>query len=315
MARTPISAFGVIPSIEEIEAVPVYEQSYSHYEGTYRPRSLVWTLIAWQGIVNVWRKKWFRIVLTMCHAPFLIMALRLYLASNLDVLKYLGIEMRAVRDILNIDNTFYYRFLKIQLFPCFIMAILTGADLISSDRRTKAMTLYLSKPITRLDYLFGKASTALAFLYLVTMIPCLALMYLYAFFNDNWMYIVQNKQLIFQIVLLSHAFIIPMTALILAISSLTRSRVSSTVMFCMVFFIPEALVDILRNLVDKSWMNPDYFTLFSLGKIIEQLSPVIFKQQAPYSVHWAWYALILSLVVAGCGLILHKQIRAVDVVK
>lgn len=251
----------------------------------------------------------------MCLAPFLIMALRLYLASNLEVLKYLGIEMRAVRDILNIDSTFYYRFLRIQIFPCFIMAILTGADLISSDRRTKAMTLYLSKPITRLDYLFGKGSVALAFLYLVTLIPCLTLMYLYAFFNDNWMYILQNKRLIFQIVLLSHAFVIPMTALILAISSLTRSRVSSTVMFCMVFFIPEALVDILRDLIDESWINPDVFTLFSLGKIIEQISPIIFGQQAPYSIHWIWYAFVLSAVVAACGLILNKQIRAVDVVK
>lgn len=295
--------------------MPVYEQSYSHYEGTYRPRSLAWTLIGLRGIVHAWRKKWFRLVLAMCLWPFLLMAGRLYLASNLNVMNYFGFNPQLVKDIIDIDSTFYYRFLKLQLFPCFIMTILTGADLISCDRRTKAMTLYLSKPITRLDYLFGKASTALFFLYLVSLIPCLTLVYLYAFFNDNWMYIVQNKRLIFQIVLLSHAAIIPMTALILAISSLTRSRVSSTVMFCMAFFVPETFVDILRNLVDKSWMNPDYFTLFSLGKIMEQLSPVIFRQQAPYSVHWFWYALVLSLVVVGCGFILNKQIRAVDVVK
>lgn len=295
--------------------MPVYEQSYAHYEGNYRPRSLTWMLIGWRGIVYVWRKKWFRLVLTLSLTPFIFMTLRLYLAANLEVLNYFNFNLRDVRDILDINDTFYYRFLITQSFSCFIMAILTGADLIASDRRTKALTLYLSKPITRLDYLFGKASTALFFLYLVSMIPCLVLVFLYAFFNENWSYLTQNVQLLFRIVLLSHIYIVPLTALILAISSLTRSRVSATVMFCVVFFVPETFVNILRGLMDDSWMNPDYFTLFSLGRIMEQISPIVFQQEAPYNVHWFWYALVLSVLIVGCGLILNRQIRAVDVVK
>ena len=295
--------------------MPVYEQTYTHYEGEYRPRSLIWTVIAYRGIVQVFRKKRFRLALFCCLGPFFAMLARLYLAANLELLNYFGFNSRDVRDILDINHTFYYRFLRIQLFPCFIMTILTGADLISSDRRTKALTLYLSKPITRLDYLMGKASISLFFLYLVSLIPCLALMFFYAFFNENWSYLTQNTQLIYRIILLSNAYILPFTALILAISSMTHSRVTSTVMFCVTFFIPETIVDILRNVIDKSWINPDYFTLFSLGKIIEQLSPAIFQQKIPYSVHWVWYASILVSVIAICGLILYRQIRAVDVVK
>ncbi|MBN2326629.1 MAG: ABC transporter permease subunit [Candidatus Omnitrophica bacterium] len=295
--------------------MPVYRQTYSHYEGSYLPRSLAWTLIARRGILHAWRKKWFRFVLIACLFPFLVMVMRFYLAANLDVLNYFGFDPGSVRDILDIDITFYYRFLIMQSFACFIMVILTGSDLIASDRRTKALTLYLSKPITRLDYLFGKASIALFFLYLVQMIPCLTLVFLYAFFNEDWGYITGNIQLIFRIILLSHIYIVPLTALILAISSMTRSRVTATVMFCVVFFVPETFVNILRALMDESWMNPDYFTLFSLGRILEQLSPIIFKQEAPFDVHWIWYALVLSVIVGLCGLILNKQIRAVDVVK
>ncbi|MGC9326023.1 MAG: ABC transporter permease [Candidatus Hinthialibacter sp.] len=294
--------------------MPVYRQTYSHYEGHYLPRSLAWTLIARRGILHAWRKKWFRLVLIACLFPFLVMVMRFYLAANLDVLNYFGLDPRSVRDILDIDLSFYYKFLIMQSFACFLMAILTGSDLISSDRRTKALTLYLSKPITRLDYLFGKASIALFFLYLVQMIPCLTLVFLYAFFNEDWGYLTQNIQLIFRIILLSHIYVIPLTALILAISSMTLSRVTSTVMFCVVFFVPETFVNILRALMDESWMNPDYFTLFSLGRILEQLSPIVFKQETPFAVHWIWYALALSVVVALCGLILNKQIRAVDVV-
>ncbi len=295
--------------------MPVYEQTYSHYEGEYRPRSLAWTLIARRGIIQTWRKKWFRIILMFCLAPFIIMTLRIYLASNMELLNLLEFNTSAVKDILNIDEKFYHTFLLIQSFPCFLMTLFTGADLIASDRRTKALTLYLSKPITRLDYLFGKASIPCFYLYLVSMIPGLFLMFFYAFFNENWMYLWENRQIAGRIVLLSHVYIIPMIALILAISSMTRSKVSAVVMFCVISFVPDTLVNILYNLVQETWINPDYFSLFSLNTVNRQLGAVLFKQEIPYDLHWGWYVSALAVLVALCGLILNKQIRAVEVVK
>jgi hypothetical protein len=110
--------------------------------------------------------------------------------------------------------------------------------------------------------------------------------------------------------------VIPLTALILAISSITPVTGNRHGDVLYGIFRSGMLVGILRELVEAAWVNPDIFTLFSLRTILEQICQVIFKQQPPpYDVHWGWYALVLSGVVVLCGLILHKQIKAVEVVK
>jgi len=305
--------------------VPVYEQTYTHYEGVYRPRSLAWLIIAGRGIRKVWKAKGFKFPLFFSLSVFLISAVRIYLAANLDLLQYMGFPREMVEDILVIDASFYHDFLMLQstipgIFACFLMTLLSGSSVIAIDKRTKALALYLSKPISRLDYLFGKGAIVLFYLYLVTLIPALLLMFLYAFFNENWYYLWANRELIFQIVLFSHVVVLPLVFLILAISASTKSKVTAGVMFCVVYFMPFTTANILRGMMRhpliEQALGEHPWSVLSLQHIWNQLSAVIFKTDLPYEeLHWGWHVGTLVLVMLLCVWILRRQIQAVEIVR
>jgi len=299
--------------------VPVYEQTYRHYEGVYRPRTLIWTIIAGRGVRRVWQTKWFKAVLLFGLLPFVVRALQIYLSVNLELLQWMGFQTRQLQEILTINDEFYLNFLHSEMFACFLITLIAGADLISSDRRTKALTLYLSKPITRLDYLFGKGAVALTYLYSVTLIPALLLVFLYAFFHENWGYLWEQRILILRIVVYAHVLVLPMVLLILAVSSLSKSKVNSVVMFCVLYLIPMALSNILRETMEDPiitrYIPRDFWSLFCIQNMCQQLGNAIFNMDLPFKVHWMWYAVGLAVVMALCGLVLRRQIQAVEVVK
>jgi len=299
--------------------VPVYHQTYAHYTGRYLPRNILWTLIAQSGLKHTWRKKGFRILLMISSVQFLIQSFRIYMAANSDLLKYLGFNNpHEFQDILAINDTFYYHFLNVQIFFCFLITLVAGADIISADRRTKALVLYLSKPLTRLDYLFGKGAVVLFYLYVVTLLQALLLMFLQAFFTDNWSYLTGNTQLILRIFAYANVIVLPFLLLILAFSSLSRSKIAAATMFCTVFMIPQPMTLILKNMLNNPMFRglneKDWWSLLSYQTICEQMGNAIFHQRLPYNLPWIWHAAVLAIVCILAAVVLYQQIRAVEVV-
>ncbi len=302
--------------------MPVYEQSYRHYSGTYLPRSIVWSLIARRGIHRIWQGRIFWIILIFCLTPFLYNICVIYLEANLEFLENLGGGRdfnefaRWLKNYLTIDAEFYYNFLYIQLSFCYLIALVTGADIISSDKRCKALTLYLAKPMSKVDYLFGKGSVILFYLYSITLFPTLLLMFFYAFFNDQWNYLFTSLSLILKIFLYCNVVTIPLVMLVLAISSLTKSRVGSATMICVAYLIPPAMVGILQEMTrQQPFMNEGLLSLFTFQHLWTQMGSVIFYSEMTYDLHWSWHLGMLILICAVSAFILHRQIRAVEVVK
>ena len=58
----------------------------------------------------------------------------------------------------------------------FFITIYVGAGLIAADRRANALQLYLSKPLTRWEYVAGKRAILFGFLVLVTFVPAVSLL-------------------------------------------------------------------------------------------------------------------------------------------
>ena len=58
----------------------------------------------------------------------------------------------------------------------FFITVYVGAGLIANDRRANALQIYLSKPLTRAEYVFGKLAILMAFLLLVTWVPAIVLL-------------------------------------------------------------------------------------------------------------------------------------------
>ena len=82
-------------------------------------------------------------------------------------------------------------FLNRQQFFVFIITIVLGG-LIADDRRANALQLYLSKPLTRVEYILGKAAPLLILILGVTLVPALCLLLLQIVFSGSFSFLANN---------------------------------------------------------------------------------------------------------------------------
>lgn len=297
--------------------MPVFPQTYRNYEGHWRPRALSWWVITSKGLWRAW-KSWATFTVLIFGAMiFLSFFARIYMAANAELVSWLGLNPSVVEDVLSLNERFYYQYLMTQSFIVFLFTILIGGDLIALDRRTKALTLYLSKPITRFDYVFGKASILLIYLFALTAGGSFLLMLSVAVMTDDPAYLVREAALVFRITAFSGLLVVPHTLLILMLSSLMKTRISATVFFCLIYWLPNMIIMLFLELTDRMWMAEDpveWWSLFSLQNLWTQMGQALFNQETQFNLHWGFHLVALIVISILSGMILFRQIRAVEVV-
>ncbi len=298
--------------------MPVYQQTYSHYTGEYRPRGLAWTVIAWKGIRKLVKAKGFRISMIFSFAVFLVLTVQLYLNANKAMLELFQVPNELTRYLV-VNEELFFNFLNSQKFFCFLLPVIFCCDLIAGDKRTKALALYLSKPISKLDYLFGKGAIILSMLYIITIVQALLLMILHASFTENWGYLIDHIPLAVRIILYSNMIGLPILISVLTLSSLVKSRIAAATMFCVLYFVPYAIANILRELfyapMFSTLFSQEWWSLLSFQTLWLQLGAVMFKQDIPYDLHWGYHLAALIVFCVLASMLLWRQIRAVEVVK
>ena len=95
----------------------------------------------------------------------MVRAVQIYAAANLPQAAFLAPTAETFR-----------QFLEQQEIFVFFITVYVGAGLIANDRRANALQIYLSKPLTRAEYIFGKLAILMAFLLLVTWVPAMLLL-------------------------------------------------------------------------------------------------------------------------------------------
>src|SRR5262249_16718362 len=146
------------------ELMPIHDQGYRRYVGQRLPPGRAWMVIAKNGIRTLLRRRAFVALLLVSWFPFFVRAVQIYAATNLPQASFLAATPEMFRQFLGQQETFL-----------FFITVYAGAGLIANDRRANALQLYLSKPLTRTEYVFGKLSVLLAFLLFVTWLPAIVL--------------------------------------------------------------------------------------------------------------------------------------------
>ena len=95
-------------------------------------------------------------------------------------------------------------------------------SLIARDVRSRAFLLYFSRPIGRLDYMFGKLMIPAAFLMLVTTAPSLVLYVIGLMFSPDFSVFWSTWDVPLRIALASISLILPTASLALMLSSLSQ---------------------------------------------------------------------------------------------
>src|SRR5213083_2540023 len=142
--------------------MPIHDQGYRRYSGERAPRGRAWAVIARTGIRTRLGQRMFLGLLLVSWLPFLVRAVQIYAAANLPQAAFLAPTPEMFRQFLDQQQIFV-----------FFLTVYGGAGLIANDRRANALQIYLSKPLTRAEYVFGKLITLLVFLVGVTWLPAM----------------------------------------------------------------------------------------------------------------------------------------------
>ena len=164
--------------------MPIHDQSYRRYGGRRAPVGRAWAVIAGAGIRTLFGKRAFLGLLLVAWFPFFVRVVQIYAAANLPQAAFLALTGETFR-----------QFLDQQQFFVFVITVYVGAGLIANDRRANALQIYLSKPLTRAEYVFGKLAILMAFLLLVTWVPAILLLFVQIAIAGNFTFLVNNLYL------------------------------------------------------------------------------------------------------------------------
>jgi ABC-2 type transport system permease protein len=223
--------------------------------------------------------------------------------------------MGKIREVLKLDGSgeSYRMYFGLQGNMLIIILALAGAILIGNDMRFGSLSFYLSKPLSRLHYLGGKALAVAVFVNMMTTIPAILLYVQYSLLEDKENYFVNKWYLLVGIVAYGAVLTVTLSLLLLATAIWVKRMVPMIMVWTTLFVFCRALADRLVDGLQGSpnWRLIDLWNDTALvGKLC--LSVDVAERNQP---EWYWAALVLGAVSLTCLTYLILRIRAVEVVK
>src|SRR6187431_1548930 len=205
--------------------MPIHDQGYRRYGGDKARRGTGWMVITKAGLRTFFAKRAFLGLLLISWFPFFVRAVQIYAAANLPQAQFLAPTAETFRQFLDQQQIFV-----------FFVTVYVGAGLIANDRRANALQIYLSKPLTRAEYIFGKLAILITFLLFVTWIPAIVLLIVQIAFAGNFTFMLKNAYLFPAITLFSFIEVLMVATSMLALSSLSNSGRYVGILYTVVIF-------------------------------------------------------------------------------
>ena len=278
--------------------MPIHDQGYRRYTGRRIVGGRSWWVIARAGILERVRERRFLALLLFAWSPFVVRAVQIYVASNFSQASFLAPSAETFREFLDQQGIFV-----------FFVTIFVGAGLIAGDLRANALQIYLSKPLTRVEYIAGKLATLLVFLVAVTWAPAILLLFLQMMFAGSAAFIRANLFLIPAITLCAAIQVAMSAFMMLALSSLSKNRRFVAMMYAGIVFFTAALYQALRMMTTST-----RWALISPRDTLDVIADSIFRSSGPALAPFP-LALGVVVVIIGASIwILARRVRGVEVV-
>ena len=278
--------------------MPIHDQGYRRYGGRREPHGRRWWVIARAGVMERVRERRFLALLLFAWAPFVVRAVQFYVSANVPQAGLLAATPETFREFLDQQSVFV-----------FIVTAYVGAGLIANDRRANALQIYLSKPLTRVEYITGKLVTLVVFLIGVTLLPAILLLFLQMMFAGSLTFVLDNLFLIPAITLFSLIQVFVSAFAMLALSSLSKSRRFVAIMYAGIVFFSAAMYQALSTITGSrawAWMSPE--------DTLDVIADSIFRIPASPAMPVPAALLTVVVVIVGSIWILERRVRGVEVV-
>ena len=278
--------------------MPIHDQSYRRYTGPRNEPGAAWVVIAAAGIRSLLARKLFLAVMLAAWGQFFVRAVIFYLSANFPSLNVLAPSVETFRQFFDMQ----------EIFVLFV-TVYVGSGLIANDRRSNALQIYLSKPLSRTEYVAGKLGILGFFLLMVTLVPALALLMLEAMFSASLAFLGEHLFLLPAITLYALVEVSLASFTMLALSSLSTSARYTAMLYAGALFFTAAVFAILRGATSSSAL-----AWLSLRANVEQIGDVIFRLAPRFESPWLLSVLVVLLLIGLSVLVLERRVRGVEVV-
>jgi ABC-2 type transport system permease protein len=295
----------------------VYKRAYSSYVGGLTP---VWSrfwVLARYSFSELFDSRAFTALFVIAFFPTVITAIVIWVAHSETIMALL--QMRGGPAI-DFNNSFFLHFLEIQAVFTVLLTAWVGPTMVAGDLSNNALPLFLSRPLSRPEYVIGKMTVLLTLLSLITWIPGLLLFFLQASLQKGWL--AANWWMAGSIVLASLLWISFLSLLSLAVSAWVKWRIVATAAVFASLMLPTGFGEMMNAVLRTYWghlLNFWYMTdvvWYDLFRDSVRYHPGRFDGPMAVSnfpLPMAWLAI---LAFTGCWLmLLNRRLRAREVVR
>jgi ABC-type transport system involved in multi-copper enzyme maturation permease subunit len=267
-----------------------YQGFHGHISSTLRQP---WVIFRYAS-ADVFSSKLFTAFFVLCFIPPLVMMCMIYMNYNLEMLSLLNLPLD---ELITVDANFFAHWMQIpQMWLVFALVMFVGPALISPDISSNALPLYLSRPINKTNYIFGKLLVLLVLGSLITWVPAWLLILFHANLGDQpWL--LNNLHIPLASVVSSLIWIICLSMLSLAVSAWVKF-----------VWLSSALGVAIENIYG-GWKGSTVSFIDSLDVMVSSLYGVNSSSSMPNTASYLFFITVTMLAT----ILLVRKIRAFEV--
>ena len=298
----------------------VYKKTYRPYEGELTSSWSRFLVIPRYALADLRSSRFLSLFFIGSFIYPLICALIIYVQHNASALGLLGVQ--GARGLISINVTFFMNLLGWQSMLALFLAAFVGPGQISPDLANNALSLYLARPFSRVEYVLGKMSVLVVLMSLMTWVPGLLCFGLQGYL-EGWQWMKDNARLASGTFFSAWIWILILALLALALSAWVKWKPAAGGLMFGVFFVAAAFGAVINGVQRTRWGN-----LFNISHLIGSVwvqlfegsnkttsGAVFFRVTAGEELPlWCcWIALgVLCLI---CLYMLARKIRGAEVVR
>jgi ABC-2 type transport system permease protein len=227
----------------------VYKRTYKAYQGEMTPTWSRFTVLSRYGFSTLFESRLFTAFTVVCFVPFLVGLAFIYLIHSSAAQALLNVRMGTV---VQVNNNWFLNFLAVEAWMGFILTAWGAPGMVSKDFANHSIQLYLSRPLSRAEYLLGKVSVLATLLSCTTWIPALILFGVQAGLQGNgWGW--KNLWMAGSIFVSCMLWIALISLVAMAIAVWVRWRIAATALLFATFFLMPAFSEVMDLVLRTPW--------------------------------------------------------------
>lgn len=283
----------------------VYKRGYQRYQGpltSHWARVLAMPRFAWERLSQ---QRLVTVMLILALVWPLLCALFIYVSNHAELWKGLGSDLAR---LLEIDGKFFLIFMNLQAGFAVLLAALAGPGLIAPDLANNALTLYFSRPLSRLDYAGAKMAVLAGLLSLVTWLPGLALFIMQSSMA-GWTWFSMNWRLGVAVLAGFVVWILLVSLVALASSAYVKWRMIAGALVLGFFFITAGLSAMINAILRVKWGS-----LINPAEAAYRLWSDMLGVEPPEGIGTGECVIALAALVFLLVIVLERKLRPVEVI-